>query len=230
MGWDRIDRYIPHRKFQLKKHLVPAKLYNKWLAESCFPSCWKSSSAVPVFKNDGERPNLGTYHVISLVPIISKIFESFINDRLTKHLDITGLFSDLQYGLCAFRPNADILTVLTEHIYNSLDAGGETRAIELDISKHLIRFGMLDCPTSWNEWTNEWMLLALSYVIWNLFCRTVHWKMFLMASPLYITNAPQVSVLGPSLFLFSINDLPDEVLSRIGIYADDTTLYSGLGK
>ena len=34
----------------------------------------------------------------------------------------------------------------------------------------------------------------------------------------------------PTLFLVFINDLPDEVLSRIGIYADDTTLYSSLGK
>ena len=29
-----------------------------------------------------------------------------------------------------------------------------------------------------------------------------------------------------TLFLVFINDLPDEVLSRIGIYADDTTLYT----
>ena len=65
----------------------------------------------------------------------SKIFESFINDSLTKHLDITGLFSDLQYGLRAFRSTADIPTVLSERIYNLLDAGGETKAIALDISK-----------------------------------------------------------------------------------------------
>ena len=49
---------------------------------------------------------------------------------------------------------------------------------------------------------------------------------------LYITNAgvPQGSVLGPTLFMVYINDLPDEVLSRIGTYEDDTNLYSSLGK
>ena len=52
------------------------------------------------------------------------------------------------------------------------------------------------------------------------------------SSPLYNINAgvPQGSVLGPTLFLVFINDLPDEVLSRIGIYADDTTPYSCVGK
>ena len=113
---------------------VLAKLYNKCLAKSCFPSCWKSSSVVPVFKNDGERSDPGKYRPISLLPIIRKIFESFINDNLTKHLDITGLFSNLQYGFRAFRSTADILTV-SERIYNSLNSGGEPRAIALDISK-----------------------------------------------------------------------------------------------
>ena len=52
------------------------------------------------------------------------------------------------------------------------------------------------------------------------------------SSPLNITNVgvPQESVLGPTLFLVFINDLPNDVLSRIGIYADDTTIYSSLGK
>ena len=41
---------------------VLAKLYNKCLAESCFPSCWKSSPVVAVFRNDGERSDPGKYH------------------------------------------------------------------------------------------------------------------------------------------------------------------------
>ena len=54
---------------------ILAELFNKCLKESCFPDCWKVSSVVPVFKNVGERSTAKNYHPVSLLSVVSKVFE-----------------------------------------------------------------------------------------------------------------------------------------------------------
>ena len=43
---------------------ILAELFNMCLKESCFPDCWKVSSAVPVFKNVGERSTAKHYALL----------------------------------------------------------------------------------------------------------------------------------------------------------------------
>ena len=60
---------------------ILAELFNKCLKESCFPDCWKVSSLVPVFKNVAERSAAKNYRPVSLLSVISKVFEKLVNNR-----------------------------------------------------------------------------------------------------------------------------------------------------
>ena len=77
---------------------ILAKLFNMCLKESCFPDCWKISLVVPVFKDVGERSTAKNYCPVSLLSLVSKVFEKLVNNRTVEHLEKCGLFSDFQYG------------------------------------------------------------------------------------------------------------------------------------
>ena len=114
---------------------ILAELFNKCLKESCFPDCWKVSSVVPVFKNVGERSTAKNYRPVSLLSVVSKVFEKLVNNRIVDHLEKCGLFSDFQYGFRSSRSTADLLTVVSDRIARAFNRSGATRAVALDIYK-----------------------------------------------------------------------------------------------
>ena len=77
---------------------ILAELFNKCLKESCFPDCWRVSLVVPVFKNVGERSAAKNYLPVSLLFVVSTVFEKLVNNGIVDHLKNCGLFSDFQHG------------------------------------------------------------------------------------------------------------------------------------
>ena len=61
---------------------ILAEIFNMCLKESRFPDCWKVSSVVPVFKNVGERSTAKNYRPVSLLSMVSKVFEQLVNNRI----------------------------------------------------------------------------------------------------------------------------------------------------
>ena len=82
---------------------ILAELVNICLKESCFPDCWKVSSVVPLFKNVGERSTVKNCRPVSLLYLVSKVFEKLVNNRIVDHLEKSGIFSDFQYGFRSSR-------------------------------------------------------------------------------------------------------------------------------
>ena len=90
---------------------------------------------VPVIKNVGEKSTAKNYHPVSLLSVVSKVFEKLVNNRIVDHLEKCGLLSDFQYGLRSSRSTADLLAVVSERIARAFNRSGATRAVALDVPK-----------------------------------------------------------------------------------------------
>ena len=114
---------------------ILAELFNKCLKESFFPDCWKVSSVVSVFNNVGESSTAKNYRRVSLLSVVSKIFEKLVNNKIVDHLEKCGLFSDFQYGFRSCQSTADLLTVVSDRTARAFNQSEATRAVALDTSK-----------------------------------------------------------------------------------------------
>ena len=105
---------------------ILAELFNNCLKKSFFPDCWKVSSVVSVFKSVGERSTAKIYCPVSLLSVVSKVFEKLVNNRIVDHLEKCGLFSDFQFGFRSSRSTADLLTVVSDRIGRAFNRSGAT--------------------------------------------------------------------------------------------------------
>ena len=120
-------------ELELSKML--AELFNKCLQECCFPDCWKVSSVVTVFKNLGERITAKNYRPVSLLSVVSEVFEKLVNNRIADQLEKCGLFSDFQYSCRPSRLTTDPPTVVSDRTATAFNRCEATQAVVLDISK-----------------------------------------------------------------------------------------------
>ena len=77
----------------------------------------------PCIKNVGERPTAKNYSPVSLLSVVSEVFEK-LNNRFVDHLEKCGLFSDFQYGFS-----------YSDRIARAFNRSGSIQAVALDISK-----------------------------------------------------------------------------------------------
>ena len=168
------------------------------------------------------------YRTVSILPAISKILERLVFNQLYKFLNDNSLLSKHQLG---FRPKNSTLTALIQMCdewYQNMDNRKLNGVVFLDIPKafdlvdHQIllrkiktQFGLRNIEFDWFApyLTNRGQVCIINGSI--------------SSSKIIKAGVPQGSILGPLLFLFYINDLP-ECLQRTTpcLYADDTQIFA----
>ena len=105
-----------------------------------------------VFTIVGERSGAKNYRPVSLLSVVSQVFEKLVNNEIVNHLGKCGLSPDFQYDFRSSQSSADLLTVVSDRIARAFNRSGATRAVALDISKAFDRVchaGLLHKLRSW---------------------------------------------------------------------------------
>jgi hypothetical protein len=141
------------------------------------------------------------------------------------HADRNNILYPLQHGFRSKRSCKTQLLEIVDDVSSNMSSGKQTNVLVMDFSKAFDKVSHSLLIHKLNHYgirgkTNTWIQNFLSdrtqaVVVDGETSNSISVE----------SGVPQVSVLGPSLFLFYINDMPQGLSSTVGLFADDTIVY-----
>lgn len=104
------------------------------MSSGVFPDLYKTSIVKPLLKK-GDETVVSNYRPISLIPAISKVLESTVNDQLTHYMSAKKILTDAQYGFRKNRSTTEATFKLVNSINQILESKNIPLVILCDLSK-----------------------------------------------------------------------------------------------
>ena len=97
-------------------------IFNLSLSSGIFIDDWKNARVCPVYKGNDCR-DMGNYRLISILPIISKVFEKEVFQQLYHYLKVNSIFSKFQSGFRPLHSTVSALIQMCDDWSDSMDNG-----------------------------------------------------------------------------------------------------------
>ena len=199
-------------------------IINNCIDQKIFPYSWKVAKVCPIPKVD-HPTSIEEYRPISVLPVLSKVYERVILHQLCAYIDNATLYNTTQSGFRKGHSTSTILLKIRDDIIRAMNRSEVTLAILIDYSKAFdtIEHELLLTKLLKLGFSVDAIKILHSYLTDRNQYVQIDDKSSSLSSIFF--GVPQGSILGPVLFNLYVQDLNENVTSASIQYADDTTLY-----
>lgn len=198
------------------------EVFNACLRLGYFPKDWKVAKVIALDK-PGKDPTIpSNKRPISLLPVIGKLFEKVILERMVDFENANNIIIKQQFGFRSQHSTTQQLMRIIEFVTLRFNDNKSTGMVMLDIEKAfdsvwhdalVHKLAQYHFPTFILKIVQSFLKDRLAFVTLNG-QRSAYYEI--------PAGTPQGSILSPRLFLYFQNDVPIPKGCKVYVFADDT--------
>lgn len=200
-------------------------IFNAILRIGYFPKKWKIAQIILIPKPGKNPAQVKSYRPISLLPILSKLFEKLLLKRIQSLTSQRVLIPDHQFGCRNQHSTIEQVHRVVAEIQHAIDHKKYCSAVFLDVAQAFDKV--------WHVGLKYKIRKKLPNIIANVLCSYLDDRQFRVKHESAVTGltpissgVPQGSVLGSFLYQLYTADLPISSEVKTATFVDDTAVLS----
>lgn len=201
-----------------------ASLFNTCLRLSYFPKKWKHGNILMFHKPGKSSKDVNNYRPITLLTTLSKLLEKVIDKRLKASMETFQIIPPSQFGFRKGHSTTHQLQRISEIIERGYEIKAYTAISFLDVAKAFDKVWTVGLRYKLLRTKIPRYIVAIIFSFLEDRSYTVCVHGTKSSSKSVNAGVPQGSILGPTLFLLYLHDMPHANSYSVATFADDTAI------